>query len=152
VDLFLDNKKCCTPLKDNVKCYLFHVELTKGEGQMSEFDFYEIATNFPNWEDNVDYIEDMDIRRDLMRQVERDSSELAPTAAHQTGSELEFVDMIFNDQMDPADVVNKLRTMLWNYAKPMTIEAISDEQSKYAYEMDIRPETALDLGVRDSDF
>ena len=41
---------------------------------MSEFDFYEIATNFPNWEDNVDYIEDMDIRRDLMRQVERDSS------------------------------------------------------------------------------
>ena len=119
---------------------------------MAEFDFYEIATTFPDWEENIDHIEDMDIRRDLMRQVERDSSELAPTAAHQTGSELEFVDMIFNDQMDPADVVNKLRTMLWDYAKPMTIEAISDEQSKYAYEMDIKPETALDLGVRDSDF
>ena len=119
---------------------------------MSEFDFYEIFTNYPDWEDNIDCIDDMDIRRDLMRQVERDSSELAPTAAHQTGSELEFVDMIFNDQMDPADVVNKLRNMLWNYAKPMTIEAIADEASKHADEMDIKPETALDLGVRDSDF
>ena len=119
---------------------------------MSEFDFYEIATNFPSWEENIDCIDDMDIRRDLMLQVESDSSELAPTAAHQTGSELEFVDMIFNDQMDPADVVNKLRTMLWNYAKPMTLEAIADEESKYAYEMGVKPETALDLGVRDSDF
>ena len=119
---------------------------------MAEFDFYEIVTQYPDWEENIDCIEDMDIRRDLMRQVERDSSELAPTAAHQTGSELEFVDMIFNDQMEPADVVKKLRTMLWNYAKPMTVEAIADEQSKYAEEMGIKPETALDLGVRDSDF
>jgi hypothetical protein len=119
---------------------------------MSEFDFYEIFTNYPDWEENIDCIDDMDIRRDLMRQVERDSSELAPTAAHQTGSELEFVDMIFNDEMDPADVVNKLRAMLWDYSKPMTIEAIADEAGKHADEMDIKPETALDLGVRDSDF
>jgi hypothetical protein len=119
---------------------------------MSEFDFYEIATHYPDWEDNVDCIEDMDIRRDLMRQVERDSSELAPTAAHQTGSELEFVDMIFNEDMEPADVVNKLRDMLWNYAKPMTIEAIADAESRYAEDMGNPLETALELGVRDSDF
>lgn len=118
---------------------------------MSEFDFYEIVTQYPDWEDNIDCIDDMDIRRDLMRQVERDSSELAPTAAHQTGSELEFVDMIFNDQMDPADVVNKLRAMLWNYAKPMTVKAIEWEAGNHYEEMGVR-ETALDLGVRDSDF
>lgn len=119
---------------------------------MSEFDFYEIFTNYPDWEDDIDCIKDMDIRRDLMRQVERDSSELAPTAAHQTGSELEFVDMIFNDDMDPADVIIKLRAMFWNYAKPMTIKAIEWEASKHYEEMGVPRETALDLGVRDSDF
>lgn len=119
---------------------------------MSEFDFYEIVTQYPDWEENIDCIEDMDIRRDLMRQVERDSSELAPTAAHQTGSELEFVDMIFNDQMDPSDVVNKLRAMLWDYAKPMTAKAIEWEAGNHYEEMGVPRETALDLGVRDSDF
>ena len=58
----------------------------QGRSKMSEFDFYEIFTNYPDWEDNIDCIDDMDIRRDLMRQVERDSSELAPTAALQPGS------------------------------------------------------------------
>ena len=40
-----------------------------------------------------------------MLDVEEISSELAPTAMHQVGSELEWVDLVFNDEADPLLVV-----------------------------------------------
>lgn len=99
---------------------------------MSHFDVYEILTNFPDWEDDLDSITDNDIRRDLMVEVEYHSSELAPTAAHQYGSELEFIDLIFNDEVEPLVAIEKLRKMLWNYSKPMTEKFIRDEEANYA--------------------
>jgi len=102
---------------------------------MAYFDIYEVLTSFPDWEENVDFITDNFIRRDLMLEVERHSSELAPTAAHQFGSEYEFIDLLFNDEVEPSVAIEKLRTMLWTYAKPMTEQRIRDEEQRYVDDM-----------------
>jgi len=119
---------------------------------MARFDFYEIMVNHPDWEESYHYITDPDIRRDIMLDVEQISQELAPTAMHQVGGELEWIDLVFNDAADPQLVVETTRAMLWNYSEVMIRGLIEDEAAKHADEMDIKPETALDLGVRDSDF
>ena len=105
------------------------------EDKMAHFDVYEILTNFPDWEESIDFITDSDVRRDLMLEVEHHSNELAPTAAHQFGSELEFIDLIFNDQVEPSVAIEKLRFMLWTYAKPMTEQFIRDEEQSYVDDM-----------------
>jgi len=102
---------------------------------MARFDFYEILINHPSWEENYHDITDPDIRREIMCDVEEISSEIAPTAMHQTGSEIEWVDLIFNDEVDPAVVVQKTRELLWNYSESMIVGLIEDEAEKHARDM-----------------
>ena len=102
---------------------------------MARFDFYEIMINHPSWEDNYHDITDPDIRRDIMCDVEEISSEIAPTAMQQTGSEIEWVDLIFNDGVDPSVVVQKTRELLWNYSESMIVGLIEDEAEKHARDM-----------------
>jgi len=99
---------------------------------MARFDFYEILINYPTWEENHHDITDLNIRRDIMLDVEEISSELAPTAMHQVGSELEWVDLVFNDEADPLLVVKTTRALLWNYSESMIVDLIEAEAAKHA--------------------
>jgi len=103
---------------------------------MATFDFYEILINHPTWEENYHDITDPDIRREIMRDVEDVSSEIAPTAMQQTGGEIEWVDLIFNDDVDPSVVVAKTRELLWNYSENMIIDLIESEAAKHAESYD----------------
>jgi hypothetical protein len=99
---------------------------------MARFDFYEILINHPTWEESFHDITDPDIRREIMCDVEDISSEIAPTAMQQTGSEIEWVDLIFNDDVDPAVVVAKTRELLWNYSESMIVDLVETEAAKHA--------------------
>ena len=50
----------------------------------------------------------------------------------QTGSEIEWVDLIFNDEVDPAVVVQRTRELLWDYSESKIIELIESEATKHA--------------------
>ncbi len=89
-----------------------------------EFDFFDIQMDHPHWEENYHNITSVNHRRDLMLYVERISNELAPTCTEGLGKEC--VDMIYNEDMDPAVVVNKIRDIMWNYSEEMVVDGLTD--------------------------